>query len=196
MLSTAAGQRLLAAGVLAFLVAAPAFRILWLGPQRDGLEMRRAELDQRRAEVHLARRAAGRLPGLEAEAARLRRRRDELGRSLPKSREAGALLRSLQEIARRSGLTTETFALAAVRPREPFEEWPVRLELTGAFDGLMRFLDEVSRLPRVVTVSRMSIRALPAGTGRRTLAVTCMATTYVLRKSDLEEGAVDERRGG
>ena len=190
-----AGKRLLAVGVLVSLAAAPAFRMLWVGPQRDLLAMQRAELEQSRAEVARARRAAGRLPGLEAEVERLRLRRDALRGTLPDAREAGVLLRGLQEIAVRSGLTTETFALAPVQPRARFEEWSVRLELTGGFHELTAFLGEVSRLRRIVTVGRIAVRALPPGTRAATIAVTCTATTYVLRKSELEEAAVDGRGG-
>lgn len=187
-LSAGARRRLFAAGVLAALAAAPAFRVAWVGPQRDLLAMRQAELAQRRAEVADARRAAGRLPGLEAEVERLGRRREALGQALPAPREASALLRRLQEVAARSGLTTETFALSAVEPREGFEEWPVQLELSGGFRGLTRFLDEVGRLPRLVTVDRMSVRALAPGTRAATIAVTCTATTYVLREPDRGAG--------
>ena len=184
-------KRLLAAGVLASLAATLAFRIVWVGPQRDLLAMRRAELEQTRVQAARARRAADRLPGLEAEVERLGRRWDALARALPARREASVLLRSLQEIAGRSGLTLEAFALAPVQPREQFEEWPVRLELTGGFHDLTTFLDEVSRLRRIVTISRVSIRALSPGAPTATIAVTCTATTYVLRKPGLEQGAVE-----
>ena len=184
-------KRLLAAGVLASLAATLAFRILWVGPQRDLLAMRRVELEQTSGRAARARDAAGRLPGLEAEVERLRRRRDVLVGALPAPRDASVLLRELQEIAAQSGLTVEAFALGAVLPRERFEEWPVRLELTGGFHDLTTFLDEVSRLKRIVTVSRMSIRALPPGTPTATIAVTFTATTYVLRKAGLEGGAVE-----
>lgn len=191
-----AGRRLLAAGVLASLATALAFRMLWVGPQRDFLEMRRAELEQSRAEALRARRAASRLPALEAEVERLRRRRGALDGDLPEASEAGSLLRGLQEIAVQSGLTTETFALAAVQRREQLEAWSVRLELTGGFHNLMGFLGEVSRLQRIVTVGRLSIRALAPGTRPATIAVTCTATTYVLHQAEVEEVPVDGRERG
>ena len=189
--SEGTGKRLLAAGVLASLAATLAFRILWVGPQRDLLAMRRAELEHTSGQAARARREVSRLPGLEAEVGRLRRRWDVLGPVLPAPRDASALLRGLQEIAARSGLRMETFTPAAVHPRDEFEEWPVRLELTGGFHDLTTFLDEVSRLQQIVTVSRMSIRARPRGTRTATIAVTCTATTYVRRRSGLEEGATE-----
>ena len=190
-LSGGTGKRLLAAGVLASLAAALAFRILWVGPQRHLLAIRRAELEQTRVQAAQARRAASRLPGLEAEVERLDRRWDALGQALPAPRDAAALLRSLQEIAEQSGLTLEAFALAPVQPREQFEAWPVRLELTGGFHGLTAFLDEVNGLGRIVTVGQVSIRALSPRTPTATIAVTCTATTYVLSEPGLEQGAVE-----
>ena len=180
------GQRLLAAGVLASLAAVPAFRLLWLEPRRDLLAMRRVELEQGRAGIVRARRAAGRLPGLEAEVERLRGRRAALRRAVPEPGGAATLLRGLQEVAAQSGLTLEAFTFDAVRVREQFEEWSVRLELTGGFHDLVAFLDAVGRLPRIVAVGGMTIRALAAETQAVTIAVTCTATTYVLRESVVE----------
>ena len=182
---------LLAACVLASLAAMLAFRILWVGPQRDLLALQRAELEQTSGQAARARREAGRLPGLEAEVERLRRRWDGFRPALPAPHDASALLRGLHEMAVRSGLTMKAFALGAAHPGERFEEWPVRLELTGGFHDLTAFLHDVSRQPRIVTVSRMSIRALSPGAPTTTIAVTCTATTYVLRRSGLEEGAVE-----
>ena len=189
------GRRLLAAGVLVSLAVVSAFRILWVGPRRELLAARRVELEQSRAEVARAGREAGRLAVIEAEVERLRRRHAALRRALPGSRDAPALLRGLQGIAAQAGLTMEAFTLEAVRVGERFEEWPVRLEMTGGFHALTAFLDAVRRLPRIVSVGRLSIRALPPGTGAATIAVTCTATTYVLR-GPAAEVAVDEGKGG
>ena len=177
-----AWSRTLAAAVFLPLAALVSFRLLWLGPQGDLLAMRRVELEQHRAEVVRARRAAGRLPRLEAEVERLRQRLEALRGTVPGEREASALLRGLQGIAARSRLTMQSFTVDATRAREGYEEWPVRLELTGGFHDLATFLDEVSRLPRVVTIGHMSIRALAAGTPTATIAATCTAITYVLRE--------------
>ena len=175
-------SRTLAAGILLPLAVLAAFRLLWVGPRSDLLAMRRVELEQRRAEVVHARRAASRLPGLEAEAERLRGLLEALRRTVPGEREASALLRRLQGIAAHSRLTMQSFTLAATSAREGYEEWPVRLELTGGFHDLATFLDEVSRLPQVVTIGHLSIRALASGTPTATITATCSATTYVLRE--------------
>ena len=188
-------RRLLAAGVLASLATLLAFRVFWVGPQREFLAMRRVELERSRDEIVQARRDAGRLPGLEAEVGRLRRRAAALRRALPEPPDASAVLRGLHGIAEQSGLTMEAFTVEAIRVGEQFEEWPVRLELTGEFHELVAFLDATRRLPRIVTVGPMSIRALPAGTGAATIAVTCTATTYVVRES-VEEEELRMREGG
>lgn len=176
-------DRALAAGALLPVAGLAAFRLLFVGPQTDLLAMRRVELEQRRAEVVRARHAAGRLPQLEDEVERLRARHEELRRSLPEEEDASSVLRSLQGIAVRSRLTMQSFALDETSAREGYEEWPVRLELTGGFHELASFLDAVSRLPRIVTIGQLSIRALPARTPTATIAATCIATTYVLRES-------------
>ena len=62
-------------------------------------------------------------------------------------------------IAARSRLTMQSFTVDTTHAREAYEEWPVRLELTGGFHDLAAFLDEVSRLPRIVTIGGLAIRA-------------------------------------
>ena len=180
-LAEGARNRTLAAGVLLPVAVLAAFRLLFVEPQTDLLAMRRVELEQRRGEVARARLAASRLPQLEAEVSRLRRRLALLHRGMPEAQDASAVLRSLQEVAVRSRLTMQSFALDETRPGEGYEEWPVRLEVTGGFHELASFLDAVSGLPRIVTIDRLSIRALPSGKPNSTIAATCIATTYVLR---------------
>ncbi|MYH28614.1 MAG: type 4a pilus biogenesis protein PilO [Acidobacteria bacterium] len=181
-LAEGARNRTLAAGVLLPVAVLAAFRLLFVEPQTDLLAMRRVELEQRRGEVARARLAASRLPQLEAEVSRLRRRLAILHRGMPEAQDASAVLRSLQEVAVRSRLTMQSFALDETRPGEGYEEWPVRLEVTGGFHELASFLDAVSGLPRIVTIDRLSIRALPSGKPNSTIAATCIATTYVLRE--------------
>ena len=181
-LAEGARNRTLAAGVLLPVALLAAFRLLFVGPQTDLLAMRRVELEQRRGEVARARLAASRLPQLEAEVARLRRRLEILRRGLPEAQDASAVLRSLQEVAVRSRLTMQSFALDETRAGEGYEEWPVRLEVTGGFHELASFLSAVSGLPRIVTIDRLSIRALASGGPNATIAATCIATTYVLRE--------------
>lgn len=181
-LAEGARNRTLAAGVLLPVAVLAAFRLLFVEPQTDLLAMRRVELEQRRGEVARARLAASRLPQLEAEVSRLRRRLAILHRGMPEAQDASAVLRSLQEVAVRSRLTMQSFALDETRPGEGYEEWPVRLEVTGGFHELASFFDAVSGLPRIVTIDRLSIRALPSGKPNATIAATCIATTYVLRE--------------
>ena len=181
-LAEGARNRTLAAGVLLPVAVLAAFRLLFVEPQTDLLAMRRVELEQRRGEVARARLAASRLPQLEAEVSRLRRRLAILHRGMPEAQDASAVLRSLQEVAVRSRLTMQSFALDETRPGEGYEEWPVRLEVTGGFHELASFLDAVSGLPTIVTIDRLSIRALPSGKPNATIAATCIATTYVLRE--------------
>lgn len=188
-LREAGRHRVLKVGVWLSVGAALAFRLLWVGPQRDLLAIRRMELEQRRAEVARARLAASRLPRLEADAARLRRRFEVLRETVPGPREASALLRRLQGMAGRSRLTMQSFTVDAARVREHYVEWPVRMELTGGFHDLAAFLDEVSRLPLIVNIEELSIRALPSGSGASTIAVTCTAVTYVLGESVAVEAA-------
>ena len=187
-------DRTLAVGILLPVAALATFRVLFVEPQIELLGMRRIELEQRRAEAARARHAAGRLPQLDDEVQRLRGRYEQLKRSLAEEDDASSVLTALQELAVRSRLTVQSFALLdGPSAGEAYEELRVRLELKGGFHELASFLDAVSRLPRIVTIGQLSIRALPAGTPNATIAATCIATTYLLRESTDD---VDARGAG
>ncbi|MEC4673714.1 MAG: type 4a pilus biogenesis protein PilO [Nitrospirota bacterium] len=51
-------------------------------------------------------------------------------------------------------------------------EMATRLEVEGNYQGLARFLDELARLPKALTVNAFSISAVPRDQGYKTIQVT------------------------
>ena len=173
-------QGRLVAVVLASCVTVVAARAVWMAPRHDTLRVERQELEQRRLAIGDARRTAGRLPDLDREVDRLERRLRALRRALPEAPEAAVVLRELQALATESGLTLVAFSPRPAASQAQYVAWPVRLELTGRFHQLVRFLDAVTALPRIVTITDLSIQALDPAQPPATITVTCTAATYVL----------------
>ena len=99
---------------------------------------------------------------------------------LPEQRDVANLLRQVQDLAIRSNLTIQGFTPQAVAPRELHEEWPIRLQFEGTYHNLGMFFDRVSKLPRIINVSGVSIRAVEPPELNSTIAGECIATTFVL----------------
>ena len=110
----------------------------------------------------------------------LRARLDSLRPSLPEEKDAADLLRRVHSLAVQSNLTIRGFRPQPTTPRPLHAEWPIGLELEGTYHNLGEFLDRVSRLPRIINVISLVIRAKQQPHATATVDVTCTATTFVL----------------
>ena len=168
-----AGAILLAA-VLGVLV----FHAAWIAPGRRDIARREQELARTRGEIAAAREAERRRSALAAQLAARERRSARLTAVAADPWDTGALLRRLQTLANASNLAIRAFAPQAAEPRELHEERASRLELSGTFHDLVRFFEHVGRLPRMVRIGELDLRASePAGRGA-TVAAACIVTTF------------------
>lgn len=161
-------------------VAVVAARTAWVAPRRDALAVERLELRQRRVAIRDARLKAARLEELEREGAVLERRLRALVRAFPRAPEAATVLREMQMLAAQSELTVVAFTPLPAGSRPPYATRRVRLELTGRFHELLAFIEAVASLPRLVTLTELSVRALDPPQPSATIRVICTAETYVL----------------
>ena len=160
-----------------------AFHFYWVVPTQERIAVREVELDGLRRDISGALAITSRLPEFEAEVAELEARLEILRTVLPERRDVANLLRQIQDLAIRSNLTIHGFTPQAVAARElpaPHEEWPIRLQFEGTYHNVGLFFDRISKLPRIINVSGVSIRALEPPELNSTIAGECIATTFVL----------------
>ena len=160
-----------------------AFHFYWVVPTQERNDVRQVELDGLRRDISGALAITSRLPEFEAEVAELEARLEILRTVLPERRDVANLLRQIQDLAIRSNLTIHGFTPQAVAARElpaPHEEWPIRLQFEGTYHNVGLFFDRISKLPRIINVSGVSIRALEPPELNSTIAGECIATTFVL----------------
>ena len=115
-----------------------------------------------------------------ANRARIRREREvlevqlrELSRRLPSEHESGQVLRSVEALARQSGLTVGQVRRRPNRAQELYVEIPMEVSVGGGYHQLLRFADQLAQLPRLVTLSDVKVQArqrsegaaAPAGRG-------------------------------
>ena len=102
---------------------------------------------------------------------------------LPNQEEIPELIQKVSELVVESGLD-----ITFVRPHpelahEYYAEKPITLKMTGSYHALGQFFDELARLPRIISISKMKFdgRTLENKTH---IEAECLATTYRF----LEEG--------
>ena len=173
------------AQVGAFVVLAGAgVGAFWYGyarPAGESLATRRTELQSLKEEIDRGLAAARQLPEFRRQLAGEQAQLDRLRVVLPEERDVADLLRRVQAMATQSNLTILGFSPQAITTRELHAEWPIGLQLEGTYHNLGAFLERVSRFPRIINVTGITIRAKESNTPAiATITAECTATTFVL----------------
>jgi type IV pilus assembly protein PilO len=158
------------------------FWYAYVRPAEASLATRRGELQTLRAEITRGLATARQLPEFRSQVAGLESQLERLRVVLPEERDVSDLLRRVQAMATQSNLTIQGFSPQAITTRELHAEWPIGLQLEGTYHDLGTFLERVSKFPRIINVTGLSIRARPANApgGQATIIADCTAMTFVL----------------
>jgi type IV pilus assembly protein PilO len=90
----------------------------------------------------------------------------EVSRRLPSEPESAEVLRNVELLAGKSGLSTGTVRRRPNRPQELYVEIPLEITVGGGYYDLVKFADELAKLPRLVTINELKVDnrgAAPAG---------------------------------
>ena len=152
----------------------------YVGPAEESRAVRRAELETLRGDIDRGLATARRLPEFRREVADLQVQLDGLRAVLPDERDVADLLRRVQATVTQSNLTILGFTPQAVATRQLHAEWPIGLQLEGTYHDLGAFLERISKFPRIINVSDLTILANEDTANAGTITAQCIATTFVL----------------
>lgn len=132
------------------------------------LKLERDDLDR---QVKNAQQMVANLGRIKREREALEAQLRELARRLPSEHESAQVLRSVETLAGKSGLTVGQVRRRPNRPQELYVEIPMEVGVGGGYHELLKFADQLAQLPRLVTLNEVKIQgrsrtAAPAGTGR------------------------------
>lgn len=145
------------------------------------LDVRRAELAAIQGRIEKGMETARKLPEFRAEVGNLEARLEGLKAILPEEKDVAELLRRIQTLASQSSLVIKHFRPRAIETKELHAEWPIEIEVEGAYHNVGQFLDRVSKLPRIINVGAMELNTLTTPRPGATVRVTCTAMTFVLK---------------
>ena len=125
-------------------------------------------------------------PKLDAEIKALEKQLDEALVRLPEEKDIPRLLTQINTLGQQNGLEFLLFRPGAPAKKGFYAEVPIDIRVEGQFHSMGGFLDRVSKLERIVTVSDIKITPLSAQAQRadRSIAADLKATTYTF----LEKG--------
>jgi type IV pilus assembly protein PilO len=160
-----------------------AFHYFYADGVKVELATKQSELDQVRARVSRGNAIAAQLPKFQADLIKLEQHLAGLKQVLPEQRDVGDMLRRIQTLAAASSLNVRNFRPQPVSNKELHAEWPMQLEFDGNYHDLGAFFDKVAKVPRIINISGINIKAKDAkATVETSTSVTAQvtATTFVL----------------
>ena len=139
---------------------------------RDEAAKLETERDSLRTEVSNAQQMVANLGRIKREREALEVQLRELSRRLPTEHESAAVLRSVETLAGKSGLTVGQVRRRPNRPQELYVEIPMEVAVGGGYHDLLKFADQLAQLPRLVTLNEVKVLArqhagVPAAPGGR-----------------------------
>ena len=114
---------------------------------------------------------------------------------LPTSKELPTLLRRIDSLGRKSGLEISRFAPRKEKRQKFYSEVPIAIAVKGTFYELMIFLNKVSNLDRIVTISAISFSNPQFKNQKLILTAKFALVTYrYLTKADKKKKKKKRRR--
>ncbi|MEW6324066.1 MAG: type 4a pilus biogenesis protein PilO [Nitrospirota bacterium] len=145
-------------------------------PKQEELVKLKQEIDGLKIEVAANQEKANRLEALLQEKASADQQLAALQRELPAEAEAVALLKQIAELGVKSGLDFRLWRPTAPRPAPSglYVEHPVDVEIAGGYHAVASFLDQISRLQRIVNVTNLKM-----GQAKPTQTDTVIQTSFI-----------------
>lgn len=167
---------MLAVGLL--LLPVVIFYFVFLSPnleELERLERQKVTLEQKLQRVK--KKAANR-ERLRREVAETRVVFEEIAELLPSEKEIPQLLKDISALGRNAGLDFLAFKPGQDTPKDFYAEIPVNINVKGPYHNLGLFLDQVSKLERIVTVNNINMGSPAMDAGEMLLASSASLMTY------------------
>lgn len=129
-------------------------------------------------QIETVKKKAAELAKFEAELEEARVKFEEAAMLLPKEKEIPKLLKDISALGRNAGLDFLTFKPLADIPKDFYAEIPVSINVRGPYHNVGSFLDQVSKLTRIVSVSNIKMGSPKKEGGEMLLNSDCRLVTY------------------
>lgn len=132
------------------------------------------------------------LDELKQEVKTLQEKLKVLTQQLPPESEVSGLLRQIQGLVNKSGLTLKLWRPEKRKPHPSgmYEEIPITLKLLGGYHNVAMFYDAVSKLTRIVNVVNVKMGPAKIGnSGLMEIDIDCTAMTFAAMERKADEKA-------
>ncbi len=113
----------------------------------------------------------------------------ELNKVLPTDTEAATFLSAIQTVSNLSGIDLKAYTPLEEVPQTFYAKVPMRLQITGRFHQIAKFVYEVGRQDRIINMENLELSEPKVEGEDIILRATCLATTFHLLKPATAAGA-------
>lgn len=127
----------------------------------------------------------------------LQKRLEKALAKLPNKAEVDQILKQVSRLGKENGLEITVFDRKDEKPQSLYIEVPINLNFRGNFFHVIRFLDQIAKMPRITNIGSISLKRQ---TGGEALDISCILTTYRFREvveapPEAEKGAAKKPAG-
>ncbi len=170
-------QKVIILVVLLLAIGALSFFFL-IKPKYSEWNGLKVKLDTLQQQIEKDKQVANNLPVLLKEYDRLNKELAAALTELPNQKEIPALLTSVTDEGKKSGLDFLVFKPGTEVKLDFYASVPVDITVAGSFKSVGEFFAAVGNLPRIVNISNVNFSDIKSTGDRTTLKVTCLATTF------------------
>jgi type IV pilus assembly protein PilO len=174
--------------VVVSVLAVFGFWNFYVSEVQSDIDMRQSRLTGLRTDIQKGVNTARQLPQFQAQVKELESRLENLRQVLPEEKDVADTLRRIQGLAMKSNLAIQRFQPGKVVQQKLYAEIPYRLQAEGTYHNVGAFFDQISKFPRIINVSEITIRAKEPVEPGRTVTAECVATTFVLQEGGAAAG--------
>ncbi len=164
--------------IAAVLIPVALFYLLYFKTEAQKIDNLNRQIVSARKDLNRARKAARNLPRYKAEIEKTRKKFQEAAVVLPKTKEIPNLLRSISDLGKGAGLDFLSFKPGRENPKDFYAEIPVDISIRGPYHNMGFFLDQVSKLNRIVSVNNITMGSPKKEGGEMLLSSKCRLVTY------------------
>ena len=170
----------------ALLVPALLFFFFFFKPQSEKITALEKQVATATAELNKVKQAARDLPRHKQEFEAIQQQFEAMAVLLPKSQEIPDLLRNISDLGKGAGLDFLTFVPGQETPKDFYAEIPIDITIVGPYHNLGTFLDNVSKLERIVTVNNITMDKPKEEGTEMLLNSSCRLITYRFTNTKVE----------
>ncbi len=174
------------------LVMSAAFYFLQFESQLDTLTQLKSQITGQQQKLATLKAAAARVPVFEKELAQSEEDLAILLMMLPDQKEIPGLLENVSRLGAKVGLENILFQPQPEVPQEFYAVIPIRLDLLGSFNDLGVFLDNISKLNRILKVESLTL-IRQKDKQASLLQVACTIATYRFLEKPIPKAGVKKK---